>query len=535
MPPKKTDKIPVRVPGLPEPVLFPRSMSEQEIQQVLETEILPGLRAAQTPPSLGGEPQVPPAAPGFRGLIPGLARKVTQPFVEMALGSERFPLPGGAQVPEEFRGLVQGAAETGVKMAPGLVAGAMTGGASLPVMAGAQGGAAALGQALGLEEPSIAQVGWATGLPLAFSGAVRTGSAAFRWLAKNMPGAAGALHEEAAAVARQTPELIRLGSRSSGELEAILNRMDPQIPAEHLRKVAADLFQKEVQKSAGTKSTEILRAAEGYVQDVQGRGGLVPFQWLREELKGLNAKIGGASGTEQGAYKLLKRTIMETLEEAGEKHDAARPAVAALKEWVKTFKGESAREELAEMVRKGITLQPETNAVMVNAKQMLQAVQRDTLFRRGLPPEDLAAIERTLTELNRIPKLPAPASAERGSGRGLVSAVFGVGTGSAAGLYTGNPFAAGLVGSMTFGAAQAMQRLLMSEPGRKTLLGIIRRTGPVLSPETIAVLSVAARQIELDLAGAAGPAERVSIGPEARQLAGRPATLRGALIAEPSP
>ena len=388
-----------------------------------------------------------------------------------------------------------------VRLTAPMAAGVATGGAGILAQAGAQGGTAALLQAMGLEEPSGAQIAAATGLPLAFWGLGKTGGPALRWVGKHLPGAAGALHEEAAASARALPELIKLGARSADELDALLVKMNPRIDASQYKAAAAQLRGQEKLLSPGNKDPSILRRADGIVRMVDGWGGEVPFKIMREERKRLNALLGGPKSIEQGSIKKLLGALEDSLDETAKANDAARPTVAALRAYNDAFKRGRARGELKEMVESGIRFQEGTGATMLNARKIFEAINKDKLFQKSMSADELAAIKTTLLELNRIPALPKP----RGAHFGSAMALGGAGaTGGAALLATGNPYTAALVGSMTPAASLAVSRLLMSEPGRKALLSVVRQTGPLFSPETIAVLAGASRYLETEVAQMGG-------------------------------
>ena len=455
---------------------MPTPLTLEEESVVLPAMGLTPLQGSQAPPgpTLGApQGQEPPGGLSTVDLPPGAMEDILR----------------GARSPEDIK--------EAVRLGAPILAGIATGGVGILAQAGAQGGTAALLQAMGLEEPSGAQVGWATGLPLAFWGLGKTGGPALRWVGKHLPGAAGALHEEAAASARALPELIKLGARSADELDALLAKMNPRIDASKYKAAAAQLQGKEALLSPGNKDPSITRLADGIVRMVDGWGGQVPFKILREELKRLNARLAGQPGIEQGAVKRLRGALKDALEDTASANNAARPAVATLKAYVDAFKRETARGELKDMVESGIRIQQESGATMLNARKILEAINKDTLFQKSMGADELSAIRHTLTELNRIPALPPPRGAQFGSALTMTKA------GTAGGLTylaTGNPYTAALVGSMTPAASLAVSRLLMSEPGRKALLSLVRKTGPLFSPETIAVLAGAARYLETELA-----------------------------------
>ena len=359
-------------------------------------------------------------------------------------------------------------------------AGAVVGGMVSPGMGIPLGGMAgeAANQIFGITEPSLTQVGLQGIVPTVAKG----GAAALQRAPKMLPGASAALQEEGVRVARGLPaKAIAAPARSSDELFGELAAgPNPSIPTTNLAKAAADLASKEAKvPGKRLKDTEIVGLADDFKDTAS-----LSIGEIQGASKRLNALIRDRTKQDElrGAYKHLKEGLQKDLEAAAQ---GGTSEAKTLKEAWKSYRRESAQENLAEIIEKRGIQHTDEYLERINPNSIGDWIKNNKFFRESVDATELKEIEKTLKELSQIPRVPVKRGQPIGSGRRLGM----LGLGAAAGGYAGGGIGAAVGAFAVDKGSDLIARALMSDTGRKALIKIVTANGGRFGQDEAALLS----------------------------------------------
>jgi len=416
-----------------------------------------------------------------------------------------------------FGGTLGEGVETAKSVAPMVlpVAGGAVGGAvgaatlgpgGIPLGA-AVGGAAGEGanQLIGLTEPSPEAIALNVAAPVAGAAASRSLAAGGRFAARHFPGAGAALHD----IARTQLERLTTifgPQQSSDDLYALLAHFNPRVQMPTFMSQTDELLTREQIAAAGLKLPGVATTAEA-LRTTAGQaipGGGVPFQDIRVNLRRIGDKIREtreAGGEEHGAWKAMRKSIMDDLETAAAQGNAVMPAVQTLKAANAAFRREAVTEEIADIFSKGgLTSRPDLGPTVyaVNFGRIADGLRKGKTsadIKAVLRPDEYKELVEGISTLARqTPNLPPPRGQAHGFGIPGGRIAFGGAVGFLAGPLMGlDPGTGAAIGVMvgTKGVA-AMTRLAMSEPGRRILVSVLRSTGGVIDSRVASLLSLAA-------------------------------------------
>jgi len=488
------DKIPVQVPGLKEPVLFPRTMTAEQIRAAIEQDILPTLQA----------PAAPAAAPASQGGMlsdaMALLRQgagVVDPMGEMVtsgMAGERPQLEGAAAaarfaaVPALTNPFAQGAVAAGGELM-------------------AQGFEQTMGTREGFD-PTAAAVSGAIPPVMAGAGAV------LRAGARKLPGAGATLHQMA------KDSLERLATifgptQSSDELYAIVRQSNPGVAMPRLKTAAKGLLDEETLAEAGLELTGVAKTASALDRRLQPvtlpwagqQPGEMAFDKAFLNLKRIGGKIREtriAGGEEHGAWKTLWREGMKDLEAAAAAGAEAAPAVRALKQANAAARREYVQEEIADIFTKGgLTSRPDIgpDAFAVNFGRIADALRKGKHaedIKAVLSKDEYAGLLARVSELaKQTPNLPPPRGQFAGSAIRIGQIGAATGTGVLAGQAFGvDPLTAGAIGTVVGSkGVDYLTRLLMNDHGRKVLAHFLSQSGGIITQKALSLLGLAAAQL----------------------------------------
>jgi hypothetical protein len=453
-------------------------------------------KASAPGPGGAAAPPAPPAAPTDAGAIawmPGFE------FMGM--------LPVEAQ--RKVAAAVPGMLATGINVAGG-AGGAYVGGLTSPVtgpvgpVAGeALGslGAHKLNQALGLEEGDPTKLDltlWppsgdvqAVGVPLA----TRAAGALMAPLAKRLPGAAGALHQEAAETLERVPGRFAPPRPSADVYGELATGANPAISATTLQSRAQDVISREMALQPSMRSPQVLKVAQDLNDLVTRYRGDVPLDQLYAHQQRIGLLLEKASAENWPNVSALKRMYGGVYTDIDNAVAAGVPEAATLREATQAARREFVEKDLQAMFAPDrALLQRSDGAVQVKGRQLLGDFERrlrtDEVFQKSFTPAERSDIQGVLSEMAKLPPLPPARGAQYGSGR--VLARSGLATGITQWL-TGDPGAAAVVGGLTAGVPAIISRALMTQPGRD-LLRQMMQAGYVIGPGELALIRSVAQE-----------------------------------------
>lgn len=342
----------------------------------------------------------------------------------------------------------------------GGLAGTALGGPGVGTAAGAGGGGAlgeGINQALGITEPSVADIAISAVAPSALRGAGQVGKAIIKPAARLVPGVSAVLKQPIVQEARNLPQkfLPKQSSKSLyGEVAGLedTNVLFPKTIALQNEMEAAEAtlmpgLQSAVIKrgerggaealSSGRTAKLIKEPGKGYTgamsEAIPDAG--VPFKVGQDHVRRLGAQIRSAeSGITQenaGALKKLRASFMEEM-------DTATEHIPKLKAANATFKTEQAVDEMTSIFEGAFKkVAGKRNIDDFNAKQVLDKFNKitnsknpndyDKLFTDGLGHKNLTEIKTFLEKVNEIGPIKFGGIGGPGS---LVMAGMGAGLGS---------------------------------------------------------------------------------------------------------
>jgi hypothetical protein len=484
------DMVPVRVPGLQEPVLFPRGMSEADIQSAIERDILPTLQAAPTPgPS-------------------------THPWVQTNEMARQGKAPTGEPLGQALTQGGVGLAADAVRLGPPLAASAAPMIAA-PVAAGSEAAAQGLEMLGGTRESfDPTAVGMAGAIPPAMAGV----GATMRAVARRLPGVGATLHD----MAKQSLERLATifgPAQSSDELYAFVRQQNPHVAMPQLKATAGKLLDEEKLAEVGLDLSAVAKTAKGLGQrlEVPAPGvnpGEMPFDRAFLNLKRIGGKIREtriAGGEEHGAWKALWKAGMDDLEAAAAAGAEAAPAVRALKQANAAARREYVQEEIADIFsRGGLSARPDIgpDAFSVNFGKIANDLRKGKHaedIKAVLKPEEYKELLQHVSDLaKQTPNLPPPRGQFAGSAVRLGQVAAGGAAGflasDALGLPKDQATALGVLAGSK--GVDQLTRLLMSDAGRKLLSSFLSRSGGIITDKSLTVLALAAAN-HPDVRGAA--------------------------------
>ncbi len=335
-------------------------------------------------------------------------------------------------------------------------------------------------QILGITEPSKTAIGLSAAAPGVARGAFALAREGLRRGAKYLPGAGVAAQEQAVQAARQLPGKITV-ERPAEEIfdEIASTGTNPLVPVSGLERAIAKLEAEEAKVSAASlKNKSITSMIEDFREVIRANQGGIPFEELRANLKRINAKVRDtrqADNELHGAYKLVRGGIQEDLGRAAQ---AGTPEAKLLGEANRAYRKESASEELGELVESAITTRSD-GFVSLNPGRLLDKIRKDEYLQKSMDPSELAAIRDALHQMTQLPKLPAQAGAQFGSGRVVGRGAVGYAAmgelGAAAAAY----------------GPQLIARALMTDRGRTTITRLMSEGGGMLDAKKMAMLGQA--------------------------------------------
>lgn len=444
------------------------------------------LPATQTPfQRLAGTPEQQRASTGYLGMLPGFEFMGLLPQAQQE--AVATGLPEGART----------ATATGLGIAGsagGAVAGAALGGPAGAAL-GEMGGSFAARKAnvaLGLEDPgTLGDV-----LSVAVPGVTRAYQAVKPALVKHLPGAQTVLHEEGLQALQRLPEGIGPPVPSEDLYAAVTHAGNPAIRAEETARAASLIHAAEQQLGPGLKQGKILTVAQNLKTLVKDGAGEVPLDALKARQQRVGLLLAEAkvkNWPQVSALKRLYGSISDDLEAAASRKV---PGAAELSAANAAFKQEQALKDLGEMFapgQRGLTTRPD-GLIQINAgvlkDRFEKALLADKNFRNGLGADLVGQVRETLTDLQRLPRMPAPHGQAVGS-----ALVLGRGTGASGLTYalTGSPELAALAGSVAAAGPQALGWFFTTDTGRAWLKHQMASQGGV-SPTALAALGSLARQ-----------------------------------------
>lgn len=383
---------------------------------------------------------------------------------------------------------VLGAAGGAVAGPPGMVIGSMTG--------------EGINQAVGLTDPSAANIVAAGTLPgvghVAGMGINAAAQAGAKWL----PGAAASLHE----IARTNLDALRGTFAPAGNVDDLYNlvrQFNLRLQMPRMQGAFKTILDEEAVARAGLERPGVARTAKDMVDwSAKNAQQGLPFQEVFQNLKRIGEKVREtrqSGGAEHGAWKLAWRETMADLEAAAAAGNQAQPAVEALKVANAAARREFVYDELTDImsvVKGGITNRAD-GLVQVNFGRILNAITKSDDIAATLKPDELATLVANVREMAKAtPAMAAPAGMDAGSRRVLGSAVAAAGLVGGPAAYLFGPGAGVAAGMTAAGTARAaagiLSRYLTSDSGRAFLKRVIVEGGGVIHPETLALMGAAA-------------------------------------------
>ena len=457
------------------------------------------------------------------GDIPDGYEVVTGPAGLSPRQQERFAPAGdinwktiGAMIPPAIGAIGGGAIGGMLGNVPGAIAGEMAGSA----------GGTAFNQAVGLEPPSLKQIGLSAALGPAARLMGGLGRGAVAVGGKLLPGSSAARHQAAVDVMNGIPGLIRPAAPSAG-LYAQVAKMNPNINTAPVEAVIDEIAKRNAVLTPGLKRDEVDMVIAGLKDAMYPKslkppaaplippisGGTtplgmftppppvpkapkpapeMPFTDFWERMKALREKIESMGATKvigTGELKHVRKAFLDTLEKATTDPGLTGVAASTLKAGNAMFRKEVAHDAVQEFITtKAIAARPGDNMMYVKPGAVMEWLRKDPDdIVRLLDPVERAGIEATMKKLARLPALPPPQGVNAGSFRLGANALVG----GAAGLPFG-PQGAAIGAAIATKGPQLISQALMTERGRHILLKVMDR-GPFLDWPRFATLAIAMR------------------------------------------
>lgn len=409
--------------------------------------------------------------------------------------------------------------------------GALAGSLGGPVTAAAGAGAGVLAnQAAGISEP-MTWPGTDKPAPL--------GAPAMEFV-QTLLGAklAGPVNQVIGAVLRRAPGAMPVMHEMSEEsLKKIAARFQPPVPSEQLyavvaqsnpriamantRRVAQEVLDKESLAAAGLTMPGVTKTASSMAPVTAA-----DFQAIRVNLRRVGDKIRETrevGGEEHGAWKALRKAMLDDLEDAAAKGQPGANVVTALKEANAAFKREMVADEIAEIASVkggGISIRADLGAmgsgepqVAVNMNKIIKDIQKSRDVQASLTADEYRDLVRDLSTIAKdLRALPAVAGVDAGSkniNRRLAVTTGASTAGGAVAIKLGmDPTTAAVLGGtglvVMAKAPEVIGKALASPTGRLLLRHAMLDGGGLISPRALAMLAAAV--------GGSGPGQAMQQG-----------------------
>lgn len=335
-----------------------------------------------------------------------------------------------------------------------------------------------LNQKFGITPESNTQLLLSAAVPPLLRGGMKVLQSAPRLL----PGSSAALQEEAALQAPKMPaKVIAPPPVPSHQLfEQIAQAGPSALPTPNIQAAAQKLIAQQQLAKPTLQHEEINKLANDFLKT-----GQLDIKEVQANAQALNKLIRDHTkdDTIKGAYKLLRGGLEKDLEAAS----ANLPEASTLKQAWKAYRRETAVSNLTEVIEtKGIKKVGEF-IDQVNPNVIGNWVKNNEFFRKSITPEELKAINQTLSDWSKIPTAPVKRGQPIGSGRRIGTIAMGAGVGGALGDNMG-----AAVGALAADkGAELIARAVTSEHGRKALLGILRANGGRFGQDQAGLLGAA--------------------------------------------
>lgn len=359
-------------------------------------------------------------------------------------------------------------------------------------------------QALGITEPSMAQIGLAGAVPLAVGGA----AAGLRTLAPF------ATSGRAAQV---------LNALAPEEAAGRVGAMMPKIPASSLFKQAAaaqvtipmnrtlhmldTMLDDLTSVSSGVQkaNSQVIGYLKGIKNLLQTNPqGLSPTA-LQRELEGAGnvvKSVGARGGTGSGAIKQAFKAMVNDLDDAAKMANPGLPGAQTLLAARDAFKRESVVKEIGEAITDATkNLRGQGEFVQFNANAVLKSIAKNPFYDKAFSATEKGEVESLLKLLNKIPALRPGAGAQFGSGR-LATLAASATAGGGMGFAAGGPMGGGIgtaVGMaippiVEFGKNVATA--LQMSTGRALMKELLTQSKGVATPQVASIIAAYARAVE---------------------------------------
>ena len=348
----------------------------------------------------------------------------------------------------------------------------------------------AANQALGITEPSLAQIGLSAALPTALgygANAVRAG--------KQFLGAKGAetLNQLAPEEAKRMVGSLR-GSENVGQLFKDATAQGVKVPAKQTASALDDLLTQMGNPSVGIQKAR--GKVEKYLVGLRERlttqsGNLTPTQ-LQAELQGigeLQREAAAKGGPTAGAYKKLFGALSDDLEGA-----------PALKHARDVFKRETVLNDLDDAVNAAFKInRGQGEAAQFNANKVLNTLQDATdgmgkFFHQAFTKAERKDVTDLFKFLNTIPNLAPGAGQQFGAGRAIAKTLGPIAAGSGAGFAMGGPAGSGIgaaVGAILPPVADTGKMMLQAwrmPGGRNLIKSLLSNSDGSVTPQVLQTL-----------------------------------------------
>ena len=390
----------------------------------------------------------------------------------------------------------------------------LTGGASIPIQAGAMAGMELAAQAIGGEETDPWQAVFAGALSPLGAGVARVGKAVFRGAVSLIPGTAQWFHEVAHTTMMGTVDEMAASVMSVDRAFDLASLLGKGVKAQVkplLRAITETRVDEEILKKLGAQSKAVLTRLDKLEAGVVGEAsdlGLLPVN----EVNVLRKRIGEwvratkvKGGPVHGVYKKLYEGIMEGIEDsvaAGQAGNLrAAAAIGSLKQALAVTKMHKGLEELTDVVASKVLKPTSDGLLQVDAKALHQALRLNKEIQK-IGPHRLGRLKVMADEMSKLPKL------ESSQGM-LVAAGISAGAGATIGGLTGagapGVVAGGAIGALAGpkilrAAADRISRMMLTESGRVGLAALFKETKGTLNRDALVALFNMGRATLADMA-----------------------------------
>jgi hypothetical protein len=324
---------------------------------------------------------------------------------------------------------------------------------------------------------------------------------------KRLPGAAGALHEDAVKALGTLPERFAPEQPSSvfyGQLAADTN---PRIRATNLATEASAVLREQLAKKPSFRNTTLMAHAQDLIDVYRGHQGQIPIGELhvyQKDIGLLQRQAERAAAPELGSLKRLYRGIAEDMDAAAAQ---GTPEARALLQANQARRREYAQADLAEMFTPGapgMTTRPD-GLVQVHGGKLTDRFNKkltdDPVFAKSFTPQERTEILDLLHSMQKIPRIPAPKGVAIGSGLAAARGGFVYGVSE---LLLKDKAMATALGALALAAPHILSQATMSAPGRFLIRQYIS-AGQVIGPAELAALRSVVEQHQKAPAGAPAP------------------------------